>query len=81
MDGPEKANDLSGMSLIAVRQHAGQVRSSKKIRRGSMNFIERIFGISPDGGSGALEFLLFLIPMAGVCVIFTLKFLRSKRSR
>jgi hypothetical protein len=30
VDGPEKANDLSGMSLIAVRQHAGQVRSSKK---------------------------------------------------
>jgi hypothetical protein len=46
-----------------------------------MNFIERIFGISPDGGSGALEFLLFLIPMAGVCVVSTLRFLRSKRSR
>lgn len=31
-----------------------------------MDFIERIFGISPDGGSGALEFFLFAIPIAGV---------------
>ena len=32
-----------------------------------MNFIERIFGFFPDGGSGSLEFLLFSIPIAGVC--------------
>jgi hypothetical protein len=31
-----------------------------------MDFIERIFGIAPDGGSGSLEFLLFLIPLAGL---------------
>ena len=31
-----------------------------------MDFIERMFGISPDGGSGALEFLLFAIPIAGI---------------
>jgi hypothetical protein len=31
-----------------------------------MDFIERIFGISPDGGSGSLELLLFLIPLAGI---------------
>ena len=31
-----------------------------------MDFIERIFGIAPDGGSGALEFLLFAIPIAGI---------------
>ena len=34
-----------------------------------MDFIERIFGISPDGGSGAFEVLLFLIPIAGIIVI------------
>lgn len=32
-----------------------------------MDFIERIFGIAPDGGSGSLEFLLFAIPIAGLC--------------
>ena len=29
-----------------------------------MDFIERLFGVSPDGGSGAFEFLLFAIPAA-----------------
>ena len=27
-----------------------------------MNFIEQIFGISPDQGSGSFELLLFLLP-------------------
>jgi hypothetical protein len=31
-----------------------------------MDLIERLFGISPDGGSGSLEFLLFLAPLIGV---------------
>jgi hypothetical protein len=30
-----------------------------------MDFIEQLFGISPDGGSGSLELALFLIPIAG----------------
>ena len=34
-----------------------------------MDFIERIFGIAPDGGSGALEFLLFAIPIAGLLLL------------
>ena len=28
-----------------------------------MDFIERLFGISPDGGSGSVEFLLLSIPI------------------
>jgi hypothetical protein len=32
-----------------------------------MDFIERIFGIAPDGGDGSLEFLLFALPVAGLC--------------
>jgi hypothetical protein len=36
-----------------------------------MDFIERIFGISPDGGSGAFEFLLFAIPIAGIVFLVT----------
>ena len=43
-----------------------------------MDSIERIFGVSPDGGSGALEFLLFAIPVIGLYLIYKA---RSKRSR
>jgi hypothetical protein len=28
-----------------------------------MDFIERIFGISPDGGSGVFELMLFAVPI------------------
>jgi hypothetical protein len=35
-----------------------------------MDFIERIFGISPDGGSGSFEFLLFALPIVGICLIY-----------
>jgi hypothetical protein len=31
-----------------------------------MDFIERLLGIAPDGGSGLLEFLLFAVPLAGI---------------
>jgi len=31
-----------------------------------MDFIERLFGIAPDAGSGTLEIALFLIPLAAV---------------
>ena len=31
-----------------------------------MDFIERIFGVAPDGGSGSFEALLFVIPLAGL---------------
>ena len=43
-----------------------------------MDFIERLFGIAPDGGSGSLEFLLFALPLAGLCF---LTYLRRKRNR
>ena len=34
-----------------------------------MDFLEKIFGIFPDQGSGLFELLLFLIPVAGICAI------------
>jgi hypothetical protein len=34
-----------------------------------MDFIEKLLGIAPDGGDGSLEFLLFLIPVAGIIAI------------
>jgi hypothetical protein len=33
-----------------------------------MDFIERIFGVSPDGGNGALEACLILIPVITIAV-------------
>ena len=35
-----------------------------------MDFIERIFGIAPDGGSGILEISLFLIPILLGSIVF-----------
>jgi hypothetical protein len=43
-----------------------------------MNFIERIFGFSPDAGSGLTEALLFLIPIACAAIM---TFLRVKERR
>ncbi len=34
-----------------------------------MDFIEQIFGIAPDGGSGTLELALFAMPLIGVVVL------------
>jgi len=44
-----------------------------------MDFIERILGISPDGGSGAFELLLFAIPVAGIYLIYRSKVRKAKR--
>ena len=44
-----------------------------------MDFIERIFGIAPDGGSGSLEFLLFLIPLVGIALL--IKYRRGSRKQ
>jgi len=35
-----------------------------------MDFIERLFGISPDGGSGLFELLLFIIPIIGLAALW-----------
>jgi hypothetical protein len=42
-----------------------------------MDFIEKIFGISLDGGSGSLELLLFLVPIVG---LYLLHRTRSRKS-
>ena len=35
-----------------------------------MNFIERIFGFSPDGGSATFEVLVFAIPIVGLYLLY-----------
>lgn len=44
-----------------------------------MDFIERIFGISPDGGSGSFEMMLLFVPIAAVIGYFI--YVRNKRTR
>ena len=34
-----------------------------------MDFIEKIFGFSPDAGSGAFEVLLFVSPIVGLYLL------------
>jgi hypothetical protein len=34
-----------------------------------MDFIERIFGVSPDGGAGTLEVVLVLAPLFAVWLL------------
>jgi hypothetical protein len=34
-----------------------------------MDFIERIFGISPDGGDGTLELALFVAPLLAIALV------------
>ncbi|HEU4730705.1 MAG TPA: hypothetical protein VFT22_22575 [Kofleriaceae bacterium] len=44
-----------------------------------MDFIERIFGICPDGGSGALEALAVLVPMMGAAAVWRVLRVRHRR--
>jgi hypothetical protein len=45
-----------------------------------MDFIEKIFGMAPDGGSGTLEALMFVIPMMGLYFLY-LGSLRLRRDK
>jgi hypothetical protein len=46
-----------------------------------MDFIEKIFGFSPDGGSGAFEMLLFLIPIVGIYILYRIRSNSGKTKR
>jgi hypothetical protein len=51
----------------------------KRVKECVMDFIERIFGFAPDGGSGTLEFLLFAIPIAGIAYLAARRRQRARR--
>jgi hypothetical protein len=47
-----------------------------------MDFIERIFGVSPDGGNGSLELLYVLIVVVAAALIVLTRFRhRAARTR
>jgi hypothetical protein len=43
-----------------------------------MDFIERIFGISPDGGTGSLELLWILGPTVAIVALLVWRWRRSR---
>lgn len=45
-----------------------------------MDFIERLFGVSPDGGDGSLEFV-YLIAIAAVVMTGTMLWRRAHAAR
>ena len=46
-----------------------------------MDFVERIFGISPDGGSGSFEFMLLAIPIACLYLLYRMRSTARKERR
>jgi hypothetical protein len=67
-----------GLTTYAPSEAGCLPTSSAKVReRNPVDFIERIFGVSPDGGSGELELALAL---AVLCVVAGVLF-RRFRSR
>lgn len=44
-----------------------------------MDFIERLFGVSPDNGSGLLEFAILMVPIVA-CVV-ALRFRARRRGK
>ena len=46
-----------------------------------MDFFEILFGLSPDGGNGSLEFLMFAMPIAGLAVAFGVRWARRGHRR
>jgi hypothetical protein len=44
-----------------------------------MDFVEQLLGISPDGGTGSFEFLLFAIPICGVVYLYLKRRVEKRR--
>jgi hypothetical protein len=46
-----------------------------------MDFIERLFGFSPDGGSGLFELLLLILPVLSLAAYRLVRFSERLRRR
>ena len=62
-------------------EHSQTSIESKTNKGVSMNFIERIFGISPDGGDGSTELMYFIVFVLIVVAFFWRRLISRKARR
>ena len=68
--------DVAG--TFAYMPVAGTVLNAGPGQALKVDFIESIFHISPDGGSGLLELLLFAVPIVGASFLIAQRWLRRR---
>jgi hypothetical protein len=74
-----QGTEADGVADAMIEAHTPSKLCNEQVKEGTMDFIERIFGLAPDGGSGSLEFLLFLIPLVGIALL--IKYRRASRQQ
>jgi hypothetical protein len=65
---------------LAVIRGIYEIPRTSKDGERVMDFVERIFGISPDGGNGTFELMLFAIPVLMAGLVFLVRRL-SRRNK
>ena len=58
------ASEAQGQVFESPRAH-----HAHSIHLGTMDFIERLFGLSPDGGSGMLEALILCVVVGVIALL------------
>lgn len=77
MANPSASGHIAGAHSFCEVAFCGGVQHEER----EMYFIERAFGISPDGGDGSTEFLWIATLLIAVISIVTWHFVRRKTSR
>jgi hypothetical protein len=63
-----RGEELSKTNENLVCSHRG-IEYHAENTGGSMDFIERLFGVSPDGGDGSLEFVYAVSVLAAIVLV------------
>jgi hypothetical protein len=53
-----------------MRHAVGRLHVTSRVRGGEMDWIEQLFGISPDGGDGTTEAMIVLAVATAIAIIF-----------
>jgi hypothetical protein len=78
---PDQVKSASGLHRTRQLDMDGKHDADCTPQGGFMDFIERVWHISPDGGTGTFELLLLLIPLAIVIVLRRRPAARSRPTR